>query len=577
ALKPFLVGTGQIAPDKIEPLIKGNDSVSPVALMIAIKRGMIGLPFRQLSDEIDFSRITSSGNPLVLLPFITAYAHASRDENMIDQYEGALSAGAVIAGEKGFVRMLNGILLERASLRSSEGRYAEAEADLSSTAKNGLSEDLSLSSQLLSAEIALFSGDIQKGDRILNSLKVITPRDALELELLRAHSERLKIISDSEKSKGSAQKNNLTDDGFKRYEERMKKALNLVDPSFIEQKGLIRKDLLNSGINFLITYNHGKKKNTEALLYEEVKRQINRWEVVGGAGEKLISSVPLSAFQKQIPDDSIVIYISRNGSDLFAWIIEEDFINPVWIRNGYTRAQDITSRYSAAVRQMQNTFPFSIELEQVLSPAFSSVWQRKRVYIIPDKFTELIPFEIMTREKMLAEKLEICYLPSISLPSAERVVTGKGAVFIGEPSEIDSIALTRAGVLKKGEKPAYGHLVSRADLYHGVIVSSTDNEDILRNVPNISALYLSRGISGENAGAFELAAMKKGLSAVIVSAPSVRDVNTVLFAEYFYTRVRGGDDIATAFSKAMKAMIRTAKFVHPAFWAGTRLYMNGLK
>gem|GEM_PF-2912755 len=575
-LKAFASDNGTVSTEQLDKISRIDDYCTTIAYTLALEKGVSGSSFVRFLRGIDLSRIRTDNDSLVTLDFLLRYADGCRRAKDKDRIGKAIDKEIEIASSRGFVRIANGARIERASRSSAGGKYKDASNDLSAVSGTVAGTDVETKFKLVMAEVALFSGNVKEGDALLGGLKTDSGADLLTAELLRAFSDRRKLIATAAAGKDSKDKGSpAVAAGMAQYETRMKQALSYIEPRVMANSESVRRDLLESGINFLVSINHLKRNNLSSILYEEMKRQIDRWDVSGIGSDTFLSSVDVAGFQKKLSDDEVAVYISRNESDIFAWIIGNNSISPVRIQDGYDKVKNFNTRYSDAVRQMQNIYPLSVELEQLLSPAFKTVWKKKRVYIIPDKYTESVPFEVMVKEKMLAEQVEMCYLSSIASLSYGKISAPKRAVISGGSADMDSIALNRAGMIRKSGTVGFGHFVTRVTLFNGSIVSSADGSESI-NDERFPVMYFSRGVTGGNLFAYGPTAGKYGAFAVIIASPSVRDVNSVVFAENFYTKIGKGEGLVSAFSSAMKATMRISKYAHPAFWAGTRLYINGM-
>jgi CHAT domain-containing protein len=228
---------------------------------------------------------------------------------------------------------------------------------------------------------------------------------------------------------------------------------------------------------------------------------------------------------------------------------------------------------------MQNVYGIAVELDDVLTPLLSKINGKKRIYIVTDRDMEQIPFEIAGKDRPLAERYSICYLPSLSITSSTVKLNGRTASVIGGSSDINSdldrMALVHAGVFRN-DGSTFAHLTIRPDILKGVLVSPVDGKSIPSLAPRRTALYLARGSEADYNSTLAQIAEREGFSMMIVAQPTVRDVNASIFAQYFYQRIAAGDDARDAFYAAMRMIIGHAKYGHPAYWVGMRLYYNGL-
>jgi hypothetical protein len=146
----------------------------------------------------------------------------------------------------------------------------------------------------------------------------------------------------------------------------------------------------------------------------------------------------------------------------------------------------------------------------------------------------------------------------------------------GDPDSLDytldRIAISRSGLPASSvQNASVCHVSERAAFQNGAFSVSSGA------VPKVhGVLYLARGSDIEYTGMAAESASRMNVPAMVYSSPFVMDVNVSLFASEFYSRMHRGMSCAEAFTATARGIMNQEKFSHPAYWAGMRLYLNGL-
>jgi Tol biopolymer transport system component len=564
--------TGAVSPSDFNDALRGETNDLPV-LTASLEKGVDGRDMQTILPRIDLDDVIPGRDILESLRFLSRYEKRCAEYNLPAERENALVMIGEIAGKSGFTYLQSSAFLDCAETRNILGQYNDAQRYLSAISSIVRETDLFPRFTLLSAEIALFG----RQDRTLvDAIEAKRDKDIVTAELLRAHAERLAITKTIRKESADAEKNPVIEESFARGEVHIRNALTLITPRLAGERGAIRRDLLLGGFNFLVSYLHDRNNGIASLHYEEMKKRFERWNGGLTSGESLNMDLPIDAFRKRIPADAVVLYIVRNGDDILGWRLNHDSVLSVRIANGYRKAVKLTEEYHTAVQQMKNTYAISTGLGELLSPVIGDAWLRNRVYIITDRDSSTIPFEIAAKDKLLAEKVSLCYLNSIYTSLEQFRVRHGGAMLVGGDGGLDALALSHAGVMKSGRPAAFGHIVTRISIRNGAPVITDSGTEFLPRSGGFSAVYCARGIDGDVGNMVAYGLFSRGIGAMIDSSPEIRDVNAAMFAQEFYSRVVSDMDIRDAFDGAVKVMIRSGKYSHPAFWAGIRLYCNGL-
>jgi len=208
----------------------------------------------------------------------------------------------------------------------------------------------------------------------------------------------------------------------------------------------------------------------------------------------------------------------------------------------------------------------------LLGSAVLKLSKKKVLYIIPDTYTEMIPFELSGKDSLLVQKYRVYFMPSIASAFKRQSPYADSYYLEGNASDmwysLDKAVLNRSGLKNSSDK-------NGTYVFHIAATSNEAAEEIMKKNRGTGILYLARvPISGYNASVLSAGS---GRSSVLVSSPFIRDVNVSLFAGEFYTMLHKGQGVNISFTQALKMMLDHQKFGHPSYWAGIRLYVNGLE
>lgn len=306
----------------------------------------------------------------------------------------------------------------------------------------------------------------------------------------------------------------------------------------------------------------------------------------GLMSNSLIASLPVDRFQKKIPENAVVLYLTRNGNDILAWVIDRRFIEPLRLKDGYSRAASASGAYRNALATFGNTVTASRDLYTVFSPLERFYRSKKTVFFCTDSHLERVPFEIMGDKNMLEESHSVVFLSSI-LSGLRKYHHGANQVVLVEPerpsiyADLEITAIRQSGIPFRHEKIISGdrgHVLS--PVYYNPLknVLMVNGKPYTAMMKNARTLYFSgsdgTGILGNN----ELALYNslRGVNAMVVNDAEIRDVNGAVFVDGFYTVLRTSGDVLKAFEAAKTSVREKRRFSYPAYWAEIRLYINGL-
>jgi hypothetical protein len=256
------------------------------------------------------------------------------------------------------------------------------------------------------------------------------------------------------------------------------------------------------------------------------------------------------------------------------------------LRNGFTRVQGILSRYDSASSRRISTIGVSRELSELFKPLERYYTGKDLVIIISDDDLESVPFEIIGRQIVLDESHTIVYLSSI-LSALRRYNSGNREVSLIDADsreiyhELELVALRETGISFKSSDridSGIGHIHSTV-LFNPVMGEFFLDEMRYRNLiraPEIIYLPSAGFVEQRGYNDFTLFSSLRGIRAVVINDARIHDVNNAIFVDTLYGEMVQGKNLIEAFKRAKRSIRDSGRYSHPAYWAGIRLYLNGL-
>jgi TolB protein len=528
--------------------------------------------------------------------FLSACSDAFLKAGMADEQREVLALLGKELADAGMPGVRVPVLLDRAESLASAGNHKEAYAILKTIdpllVKKG---KVSSRYQLLSAECEIFLKDQKNGVARLNLFNPSGAAESAAKAILLAHSERLLVVETPA----------YAGEGLPKYEANMKKAVSFLDPSLFIKGSVLRPDLIDRGLDFMISFCTRKGDVRTAILYNEIKLQTELWTQSAGmshdplskdavdayssasssqsfasalvkypslAFERRILFSPLEAFQKKIPLDSAAVVIVKNENDLFAWVIGRESIQPVRIAGGYKKVMELTAKYESALRDMGPVSVVSSALDDIFEPVFKKIMSKK-IFIVTDKFTAPIPFEVLGEGRMLGKTGRLFYLASLSSSLGDYARPAAVCSVIGD-SALDLAAVRESGITRGDKVRGIVHFA--CDISAGRNGMIAQNKPVASAVKDKSLVWIGGSIPFESRPAFVMELLRSGSGSVLVNDSSERGVNGQYFISLLYERIAAGDSLDAAFSSALRRLSESQSWAHPACWAGMRLYPRGI-
>ena len=474
-------------------------------------------------------------------------------------------------------------------------------------------DELYVPYQLLLMENEIFLGMIEnaqrRGARIESGL-----RDEYRyvLYLLRSNIVRHRIL----------RRRKATDSDLNTYEGLVAQALGILDRSPDILQRFNRIDLIKRGLDFIIRNELGRRNVLKALMYAELRKQLIirskfpgltlaadlpreavdefKGITMGEGKEKRFvellrkypllqvtataHTVPIEFFQRLIPKNTVAFYMVENENDIFTWVIDERRVVFRVLRNGFSRFQNIQTRYSAALSQHISTIGVSRELYTLFKPLERYYRGKEMLIIITDDDLESVPFEIIGKREMIDETHTVVYLSSI-LSALRRYNTGNRVVSLLNADkremyhELELVALRESGISYRASQlvnSGMGHIHRSMlfDPFRGEFFLNEKRYHTVVGEPEI--IYLPSHFVGRSYNDIALFSSFRGIRALIINDAVIHDVNNAVFVDAFYREIREGGDFIEAFQRAKHAIRDSERYNHPAYWAGIKIYLNGL-
>ncbi len=356
------------------------------------------------------------------------------------------------------------------------------------------------------------------------------------------------------------------------------------DPQMIPD--IKRMKLVNEIIDSYINYKMKTGSHTDALLYSEIKKQVNlRHRFRNVNSRRLLDTIPLTGIMSGIPGHSLMASLVRVGNDIFIWMLGKNFRKAFVIRNGYKRLEPVLRDYSQMMSTFDNTVSVSKRLSSLFAPLLKNLKGKKSLYIITDDSLEKVPFEIIGVREMLIDRYNLIYLTSPMAFLRTGSFSAKTVYLYGEKNKsihlyLENIAIEESGITHQTAlkiDKGIAHIHSRISYNRDSGKLYLESAEYGRIIRSPSIVYLpDLNIRGIGFNDLSLINSELGVSGVIINGASFHEMNNALFVDYFYRQLQKKSTIPEAFDKAKNRLRSMSAYQHPAFWAGIRLYLNRL-
>lgn len=434
---------------------------------------------------------------------------------------------------------------------------------------------------LLDAETQATAADAGKPrlERLLQKTD-ITAYEKFMLRLFQARIELkyLALIKNPQKEDGKA------------FEEKYLDALDLAvkNPDLLSQ--VIYRSLLEEIADAYINYRMGTGDNAAALNFAEIKKHLLVAVSFSGTSSAIAGKInfmrtlSIANVQKKLGNDSIIIYLIRNGGNVFAWIISKDHANST-VLSGVSAQLDkaITDYNNAAIKRI-NTDTSVKAIGSIFSSFGTHTAGAKTIYLITDEFMERVPFEAIKGKDSLYENADILFLSSMTSALNDFSFESKKLLLCGDPANLPSnvsiarlekVAATESGMQILGDNGG------KAGIVHFLESLRYKNREFdFSDKPYLPYMKRGEGVYVRSLpvseSAFAVYNSINGAKLSLINNAVIQDKNGAYFLDIFYRELARGTAVRPAFEKAKNFYNRRSGYRHPAYWCFIRLYANGL-
>ena len=339
------------------------------------------------------------------------------------------------------------------------------------------------------------------------------------------------------------------------------------------------KYLLDKLIDYAISFAMSRGNQRDALRYAELHKMIEGIALFDENSRykniyhSLVSkNFPITEFQKNIPHQVAILYISKNENDIFTWIITKTYIQPVRLQNTYKQLYAIIHEYYNDVGLLQQVYDKEAMITDIMKPVIKELSGYTTIIVIPDAYTESIPYEII---KYNNSDTAIAFMPSLMTAIDETPpVYPIACINVNNPKKalIES-ALKQSDFTYTYNAITNGIIIADKQISYnnakkGLMINSdmiqSDNVFInLANTSQIAYYYCLFMVQNE-----------MGISMLLNSA--VVDVNSIIFLREFCNAVKKGSFL-NSYVAAYQYIKKDKRFKNPAYWLGIRFYIRTIK
>ncbi len=338
------------------------------------------------------------------------------------------------------------------------------------------------------------------------------------------------------------------------------------------------KYLFDKLINYAISYAMSRGNQRDALRYAELHKMMQGITFFQeNSSYKSIykelagNNFPITEIQKNIPRKTAVLYITKNENDIFAWIITRTYIQPVRLQNSYKQLYDIVHNYYSDVGLLQQVFDKEAAINDIMEPVINELGGYATMIVIPDAYTESIPYEIMQYKNDMA----IVFMPSLMAAMDETSsVPPIAYINVNNPRKnlIES-ALKQSEFMYTSETIANGIVITdRQFSYNNVKKGLMINGDVVQS----GNVFINLANTSQVSYYYCLFMIQKETEISVLLNNAVSDVNSIIFLREFCNAIKT-NSFLHAYMSAYQYMKKDKRFKNPAYWVGIRFYSRTIK
>jgi len=339
------------------------------------------------------------------------------------------------------------------------------------------------------------------------------------------------------------------------------------------------KYLLDKLIDYAISFAMSRGNQRDALRYAELHKMIegialfdenSRYKNVY---HSLVSkNFPITEFQKNIPRQVAVLYISKNEDDIFAWIITRTYIQPVRLQNTYKKLHAIIYEYYNDVGLLQQVYDKEAMINNIMKPVIKELSGYITIIVIPDAYTESIPYEII---KYNNSDTAIAFMPSLMTAIDETPpVYPVACINVNNPKK----ALIESALKQSEFTYTYNAITNGIIIADKQISYNNAKKGLMINGDMIQSdnLFINLANTSQIAYYYCLFMVQKGVGISMLLNSAVVDVNSIIFIREFCNAVKK-DSFINSYISAYQNLKKDKRFKNPAYWLGIRFYSRTIK
>lgn len=339
------------------------------------------------------------------------------------------------------------------------------------------------------------------------------------------------------------------------------------------------KYLLDKIINYAISYAMSRGNQRDALRYAELQKMImgialfnenSRYKSI--YNELIAKNFPIIEIQKNIPRQTALLYITKNENDIFSWIITRTFIQPVRLQNAYTQLYGIVIDYYNRIGLLQQTFDAEAAINDIMKPVIRELSGYTSIVVIPDVYTEFIPYEIIQFNK---SDTAINFMPClVTALDDNRTVPPIAWINVDNTrSPLIVSALKQSGLAFTFDAIEKGIMIVDVPVeYNNLKKELMINDYMLQS----NFLFINLNNTIQIPYNYLLFMVQKEMGNYILLNTSVADVNRMIYIREFCKAVKV-ESLINSLVTAQQYLKKDRRFKHPAYWMGIRLYSRTLK
>ena len=562
-----------------------SNSTAAIILLLTEDNRMTDITFLQellISDLLDDVRQKSYSLDAIRLDLKLASLHIA-EENFAAAWT-ILEALAQKTSGKGPAMLRKKILAEGSSVLISLKRFEEAyKMALQAEELIATNDTDYIPVQFILLDAETQATDLNAGKPRIETLLQKTDMTAYEKFMLRLFQSRIEL-------KRLATIKNLKKEDGQTLEKLYLEALDIAgkNPSLFSQ--MRNRPLAEEIADAYIYYRMGIGDSARALNFAEVKKNflaaIDFSDVSSemARNSHVVRNSLISDVQSKLEKGSVIVYLIRNGSNVFVWVIDNKSANSTILQDVASKIEEGLLDYNNAVMRFADVSGAAKKIGEVFAPLSKYTAEAKTVYFVVDEFMERVPFEIFRGREGFTINGSLFFLPSLTAALNDFSFTTKKVLLFENTtnkqvdlhvSRLEKAVAAESGmqiITDGGSKAGIVHFLE--PLKYGAHSLSFGDKPYSSFFKRGEGVYVrTLPVSRNSFAAYNF---ENGLSFCVINNAVIQEINGAYFLDIFYRELAKGSSVKVAFDKARVFYDNKNDYRHPAYWSFIRLYMNGL-